>query len=68
MYQGIPGECDHSQTGVESPYLWFSGAPKSQKTIWGGLRGKGGGGVSLLNQFVSQHLQPVRSSCLTRLH
>lgn len=33
MCRGIPGECDHSQTGVESPYLWFSGAPKSQKAV-----------------------------------
>ncbi len=40
MYQGIPGECDYSQTGVESPYLWLSGAPRSQKTMW-----KVGGGI-----------------------
>lgn len=60
MYQGIPGECDHSQTGVESPYLWFSGAPKSQKAIW---TIEGGAGAFFLffvcvNQSVSQHFQP----------
>lgn len=34
MYQGIPGECGHSQTGVDSSYLWVSGAPESQEAVW----------------------------------
>lgn len=45
MYQGIPGECDHSQTAVESPYLWFSGAPKSQKAV-----GRVGGGDGIFDK------------------
>jgi len=43
VYRGIPGECDHSQAGVESPYLWFTGLPMSQKALW-----RVGGGCGIL--------------------
>lgn len=63
MYRGIPGECDHSQTGVESPYLWLqrgTQGPGGWMEDWRRFFAEKAGPPSLLNKvkvFPDQFLQ-----------